>query len=190
MEYAKACRNGVPGGHIVFNGPSKSEAELRMAFEDGARVHLDHYDELALAERVARSLGRTVDVGIRLNLSGGSTPRWGRFGFALENGQAWDAVRRLQGGGALRLNALHAHMGTFVLDGEAYAEAAQKLATFVNRLRSELGIRLESIDLGGGFASPARLKAQYLPSAQTVPSFAQYAEAIASGLSALDTRPE
>ncbi len=186
MEYRKALRNGVPHERIVFNGPSKTPEELREAFSGGSFVNIDHYDELALAERVARDLGIRPKVGIRLNLSAGATPRWGRFGFALEAGQAWDAVRRIVGGGQLRVVGLHAHLGTFVLDQGSYGEGARKVAEFANKLRAELGLRIEYIDLGGGFASSARLKAQYLPSEQVTPSFSQYAEAIADGLRALD----
>ena len=186
MEYAKARRNGVPADRIVFNGPSKTSEELAEAFTGGSIVNIDHYDELALAERVAKKLKLRPKVGIRLNVSAGATPRWGRFGFALETGQAWDAVRRMVGGGVLQPVGLHSHLGTFVLDHGAYREGAGKIAAFANRLRSELGISVEYIDLGGGFASSARLKSQYLPSEQTTPSPSQYAEAITDGLSALE----
>lgn len=186
MEYAKARRNGIPRDRIVFNGPHKSEAELREAFEGGSVVNIDHFDELALAEKVAKTLPFRPKVGIRLNLQAGASPRWGRFGFALETGQAWDAVRRLVGGGELDLVGLHCHVGTFVLDLNSYREAAAKVAGLANRLRDELQINVDYIDLGGGFASSARLKSQYLPSEQTTPSLTQYAEAITDGLSALD----
>ena len=186
MEYQKARRNGVPRDRIVFNGPHKSEAELLEAFEGGSIVNIDHFDELALAERVARGMGRKVKVGIRLNLAAGASPRWGRFGFALETGQAWDAVRRLVGGGVLELAGVHCHVGTFVLDLASYKEAAAKVAEFANRLKRELNVKVAYIDLGGGFASSARLKTQYLPSESVTPSLTQYAEAITDGLSALD----
>ena len=188
MEYDKALRNGVDPSRVIFNGPHKTAAELRKAFEGRSIVNLDHFDEMATAEKVARDLGRTVKVGIRLNLQAGSAPRWGRFGFALESGQAWDAVRRMLGGGALELAGLHCHIGTFVLDQGNYRAAAIKVAEFANRLRSELGIAVDYIDLGGGFASVSRLKAQYLPGEQASPSLSQYAEAITEGLSALDAR--
>jgi diaminopimelate decarboxylase len=186
MEYDKALRNGIDPSRIVFNGPRKTAAELRKAFEGRSIVNLDHFDELSVAEKVARDLGRKVKVGIRLNLQAGATPRWGRFGFALETGQAWDAVRRMIGGGALELAGLHCHVGTFVLDQGNYKAAAAKVAAFANRLRSELGVVVDYIDLGGGFASSARLKAQYLPGEMASPSLSQYAEAITDGLSTLD----
>ena len=189
MEFQKARRNGIPARNIVFNGPRKTREELAEAFAGGAIVNIDHFDELALAERVADDLGVRPKVGIRLNLAAGAAvPRWGRFGFALETGQAWDAVRRILGGGRLELNGLHCHIGTFVLDPSGYQTAAGKVAEFANRLRKELGIAVEYIDLGGGFASKARLRSQYLPGEQVSPSLAQYAEAVTEGLSALDAR--
>ena len=187
MEYNKARRNGIPHQQIVFNGPRKTADELRAAFAGGATVNIDHFDELALCEQVAAALDIKAKVGIRLNMSAGAaTPRWGRFGFALETGQAWDAVRRLVGGGRLELVGLHSHVGTFVLDTASYTAAAAKIAAFANRLRSELGITLEYLDLGGGFASKARLRSQYLPGEQVSPSLDQYAEAVTAGLSELD----
>jgi diaminopimelate decarboxylase len=186
MEYDKALRNGVAPEHIIFNGPHKSRKELKKAFTGGSIVNLDHFDELANAEAVARELGVRPKVGIRLNMAAPGAPRWGRFGFDLEAGTAWDAVRRLMGGGQLQLVGLHSHIGTFVTDPKSYEGQAAKLAGFANKLRRELGINVEYIDVGGGFASSAKLKAQYLPGEQTTPSLGQYAEAITEGLSALD----
>ena len=78
------------------------------------------------------------------------------------------------------------HIGTFILAPEAYGQAAAKLARFANEIRTAHGIKLSFIDLGGGFASPNTLNAQYLPGEQTSPSFERYADAIADGLSVLE----
>ncbi|MBN2799869.1 MAG: diaminopimelate decarboxylase [Deltaproteobacteria bacterium] len=189
MEYERAMRNGVPTSQIVFNGPYKDDASLERALVGQSMVNLDHYDELAAAERIAERLGLRPKVGIRLNMSAGSTPRWSRFGFNLDSGQAWDAVRRLLGGGKLDLAGIHCHLGTFVLDLDAYREAAGKLAAFANRLRDELGVKLDWLDVGGGFASQSRLKSQYLPGEQATPPLSRYAEAVADGLRGLNTPP-
>jgi diaminopimelate decarboxylase len=189
MEVEKARRNGVESRRIVFNGPHKTRADLRDAFESGVRVNIDHYEELALAEAVAAELGLRPAVGLRLNTQVGSVPRWDRFGFNLEGGQAWDAVRRLVAGGRLRLTGLHCHLGTFILDTDAYRQAAARLAGFANRLRDDLDITIDTLDLGGGFASRARLKSQVLAAAQITPALGQYAEAITDGLAALTCAP-
>jgi diaminopimelate decarboxylase len=189
MEYDKAVQGGVPTEHIHFNGPYKPASALRKAFQGGAHVHLDHYDELARAEVVAEELGVRPGVALRMHVTAEGAPPWSRFGFHLESGQAMRAVERLLAGDKLDLVGLHCHLGTFLLDPKAYETAARKLAIFANTLREEHGIRLQFIDLGGGFASHNALKAQYLPADQATPSFERYAEAIAEGLEALEVPP-
>lgn len=184
LELDKALRH-VPGTEVIFNGPFKPEAALEKAFRAGVRVHLDHFDELTRAEAVARRLGLSPKVAIRVNMAVPGTPPWSRFGFNLESGQALDAVRRLRAGGVLRLAGLHAHIGTFVQEVDAYRQEARLLSELANLLAREHGVVVEWIDLGGGFASRNTLHAQYLPGDQVTPSFAQYVEAIAEGLQAL-----
>jgi diaminopimelate decarboxylase len=189
FEYDKAIRTGVPAEQIHFNGPYKPASALRKALGAGSTVHIDHFDELALAEKVAEELGVTPRVAIRVNLRTDAVPHWGRFGFNLEDGQARDAVARLIGGGRLELTGLHAHIGTFILEAGAYQEAARRLAEFANEIAEQHGVKLSFIDMGGGFASHNTLKAQYLPGNQATPSFARYAEALLDGIGALDYPP-
>jgi diaminopimelate decarboxylase len=85
----------------------------------------------------------------------------------------------------LQLAGLHAHIGTFVQEVDAYRQEARLLSELANLLAREHGVVVEWLDLGGGFASRNTLHAQYLPGDQVTPSFAQYAEAIAEGLQAL-----
>ena len=182
LELQMALRLGMPGRQILFNGPAKSEADLELAFREGAHVHLDHLDEIALAERVAERLDLRPEVGLRVNLANLPIPTWDRFGFNLENGSAFDAARRVMRNGRLILTTLHAHIGTFVQDAEAYHLTAIGLATLAHKLRDDLGLNIDTLDFGGGFASKNTLQAQYLPGEQATPSFAQYVERIAAGL--------
>jgi len=189
FEFEKALHLGVPSERIHFNGPYKTEATLERALGAGTLVHIDHFDELVLAERAAQRLGRVPKVALRLNLAAESVPAWTRFGFNLESGQALAAVKRLVSGGKLELTGLHCHLGTFIMDVEAYREEVRKLARFANQIRTELGISLSFLDIGGGFASHNTLKAQYLPGDQTAPSFARYAEAVREGFEDLAYGP-
>ncbi len=186
FEYEKALRLGVSPSRIIFNGPYKPEIALEKGFKGGSRIHIDHFDELSMAERVADRLGIKPEVGLRINFSINSIPTWERFGFNLESGQAWSAAKRLVGGGKLKLAGLHCHIGTFVLDPAAYREATIKMTTLQNRLRDEIGVSMKWIDLGGGFASVNTLHSQYLPGDQVAPSFSQYVDAIVEGLKHMD----
>ncbi len=50
----------------------------------------------------------------------GVHPQWSRFGFNIDNGEAYDAIKRIHNGGKLYLTGLHAHIGTFMLSASAY----------------------------------------------------------------------
>jgi diaminopimelate decarboxylase len=182
MEMRKALRAGVPGSQVLFNGPGKSAADLELAFSNEVRVHLDHLDELALAEHVADSLGLHPEVGMRVSLSDVPVPAWDRFGLNLESGRAMEAARRLVRGGRLVLRALHCHLGTFIQEPDAYRQAAAALGRFAISLERDLGVRIDSLDFGGGFASRNTLHAQYLPGEEVTPSLGQYVERVAAGL--------
>ncbi|HMO22357.1 MAG TPA: diaminopimelate decarboxylase, partial [Candidatus Melainabacteria bacterium] len=77
---------------IIFNGPNKNEEILRRAVSEGARIHIDHMDELRLLERVAKDLDKVVAVSLRLNFDTGFSEPWYRFGFNIESGQAHHAA--------------------------------------------------------------------------------------------------
>lgn len=182
LELRKALHLGVPGKQILFNGPGKSRADLELAFRHGARVHLDHLDELVLAEQVAEQLGIMPEVGIRVSVSEVPVPTWERFGFQLESGRALEAVRRLIRGGRLDLRSIHCHIGTFIQDADAYRIAARAVGRFAVTLETEVGVRIDTLDLGGGFASRNTLHGQYLPGDEVSPSLGQYVERLAAGL--------
>lgn len=182
MEYEKAKALGVPGEQIIFNGPHKPFDVLLTAVLDGVTINIDNLDELEDLERVADRLGRTVDVGLRLNMDVGIHPQWSRFGFNLESGQALDAAKRIARGGKLRIVGLHCHIGTFIVDETAYARQVEKMVRFGYELQDALGFEMEYVDVGGGFASRSKLKGTYLSPDVSVPTLDDYAEQICDAL--------
>ncbi len=182
FEYEKARSLGVPAKHILFNGPHKQRFILQRVVEEGARIHLDNLDELYVLEEIAKEAGKQVDVTMRLNFDTGYTEPWSRFGFNIESGQAIDAAHILSESKYLKLAGLHSHLGTFVLDPRAYAAQIHIMCAFMNDVEAQTDAHIESIDIGGGFASMNALQGSYLPPEQLVPSIDQYAEAICTAL--------
>jgi diaminopimelate decarboxylase len=182
FEYEKARALGVPGSQIIFNGPHKSPAALRRAVDEGAQIHIDHLDEIHDLEQIAAELGRQLPVGLRLNMDTGIYPQWTRFGLNLDSGQALDAVKRIHARGHLVLTGLHAHIGTFILDPDAYARETAKMARFATELGDLFDFEIGYLDVGGGFPSRSRLKGSYLPPDVAVPPIDAYAEAITDAL--------
>ncbi len=182
FEFEKALSLGVNGTNILFNGPEKSEGDLKLAIEHNACIHIDHFDELYLLIKVTRELNKKARVAIRVNLDAGIYPIWDRFGFNYENGEAWNAINRIMLAEKLDFIGLHTHIGTYIMSANAYAVAASKLANLYMATHRKFDHWLKYIDLGGGFASKNTLKGAYMPGAETCPSFDEYAEAISNAM--------
>lgn len=182
FEYEKARKLGIPGSRIIFNGPHKTMSALRRAVEEGAQIHVDHLDEIHDLEELAQELGRQIPIGMRLNMDTGIYPQWTRFGLNLDSGQALDAVKRIHARGHLVLKGLHAHIGTFILDPDAYGRLAAKMAAFANEVSERFGWEMEYLDVGGGFPSKSKLKGTYLPPDVAVPPIDAFAERITDAL--------
>jgi len=114
FEYQKARALGVEGKDIIFNGPYKPKADLKIAVQEGAKIHVDNLFEINDLEEIADELGIQIPVAIRINMDTGIYPQWSRFGFNFENGDALEAIKRMYDGGKLYLVGLHSHIGTFM----------------------------------------------------------------------------
>jgi diaminopimelate decarboxylase len=181
FEYDIAMKLGVPGHRIVFNGPYKTKAELQMAIEQHSLINIDSYQEIDNLEELAKELDVEVKVGIRVNMQLYDT-NWDRFGFNLESGQAIDACNRISSSESLKLAGLHVHAGTFILDTNIYRALAEKLMGLYNSIKNNPGIKIEYLDVGGGFASKNTLHYQWIPGEYACPTFDEYAEALCSPL--------
>ena len=178
FEYDKALKNGVPGNKIIFNGPDKTDAQLITSARNNSLIHIDHYDELYTLIRLSEEHNLNPRVAIRINMDTGIYPKWDRFGFNFENGQAWNALTRIINSPRLELVGLHCHIGTFMLSPTAYATAARNLCELAWSIKERYGKMVQYLDLGGGFPSTNTLKGAYLPGTDTVPSLDQFADAI------------
>jgi len=182
FEFQKALHNGMDGKKILFNGPDKHDSDLMMAIEAGSYIHIDHFDELFSLIRLAKESGKRPKVAIRVNMDTGIYPKWDRFGFNFENGEAAEAIDRIMESGVLELSGLHTHVGTYIISLSAYRTAAEKLSKLAIDTDRKYQTRIMYIDMGGGFASLNTLKGAYHAASDTTPSFDQYAETITGAI--------
>ena len=178
FEYEKARHNGMPGHQIIFNGPWKSVDSLRRAVSEGAMIQVDNRDEIVALARLAEDLQVTIAVGIRVHVDTGTHAVWSKFGFSADDGEALRMMTWTREHTRLRIRGIHCHVGTFMLDAGAYATAARAVVGLAIAAHEAGGGLVEYLNLGGGFASHARLHGQYLPPEQATPSFDDYASAI------------
>lgn len=182
FEYKKAVKNGVPPEKILFNGPDKTDDDLRIAVKNDSPIHIDHLDELYRLIEIAGEMHKKPRVAIRVNMDTGIYPMWDRFGFNYENGQAWDAINKIMASDKLNLIGLHCHIGTFMLTPSAYGVAAAKMSALALEIKKRYGKLITYIDMGGGFASKNTLKGSYQLGSDVVPEISDYAEQITSAI--------
>jgi diaminopimelate decarboxylase len=182
-ELFVALRAGVAPGRLRLHGNAKPRVELEQAIAAGiGQIVIDNLDELALVARLAR--GRHVPLAVGLRLTPNIVPDThhhiqtgqadSKFGLPLDGLEAAGALLRSAPG--LRLVALHAHLGSQIVDTAPYRAAVGVLLDCAVRLRAACGLTVEEINLGGG------LGVAYHPG-DPQPSLEQYAQAIAQALS-------
>lgn len=158
-ELYTALQAGMPAEKIVMHGNSKSNSELQMAVShDVGRIVCDNLPELQRLDKIAGDAGKIVNVMLRIKpgidahthdfVKTGQIDS--KFGFALETGEALQAVKAASICPNLRLVGLHCHIGSQILDTEPFAEAARVMVRFMDQIRTEIGITLPELNLGGG----------------------------------------
>ncbi len=159
-ELYTALKAGMPAGRLYFHGNNKSESELRMALEAGVgRIVVDNPTELRVLSRLAGECGRTADIYLRvtpgIDAHTHSFIRTGqidsKFGFTLESGEALQGVKDALSLPHLELKGLHCHIGSQIFDEQPFEHAAGVMIGFMDQIRSETGVTLPELNLGGGF---------------------------------------
>lgn len=188
FEYQKARKLGIAPRDVIYNGPYKPRASLELALREGALVQIDNWDELTAVESIAQGLPGPVEVGLRVWLDAGVQPVWSKFGFSVENGEAARAAARILAHPRLKLHTLHTHIGTYILDPNAYGVALTKLLALRGQIQQEHKHLVPCINLGGGFPSLTLLHGMTGPADAVVPRIETYAEVITGILNKLPAR--
>ncbi|MEA5012205.1 MAG: diaminopimelate decarboxylase [Angelakisella sp.] len=159
-ELYTAMAVDFPPDKIIFHGNNKTMEELTMALEYGVgRIVVDNHTELVTLNQLARAMGKKV--GIMLRIKPGIDAhthdfvRTGqidsKFGFALETGEAMEAVKAAVASKYLQLLGIHCHIGSQIFDIEPFEHAAEVMIAFLAQIRDETGVELPELNLGGGF---------------------------------------
>ncbi len=186
-EYEMAKFLGVPAQQIIFNGPMKTEQELRTAIQDGAYIHCDHFEEIQRIEALVRSdfPGKKIPVGLRLGLSQ-IGKQWNRFGFPLDETShphhAMFIAQYVHESDVLTMAGVHAHIGTDIRDFDAFKQLAMCMSQFCWDIHKKLGITLAWLDVGGGLAGISPLLAETDIAQHPLPALAAYLQAVITPL--------
>ena len=159
-ELYTALSVGFPADRIVFHGNNKTYSELYTAVESGVgRIVVDNIDELETLSRIAAEQGKTAGIMFRIKpgidahthdfIKTGQIDS--KFGFALETGEAMDAVKKALATPNVKLRGLHCHIGSQIFDIDPFELAAKVMLELFRAVKDETGAELEELNLGGGF---------------------------------------
>ncbi|WP_419997852.1 diaminopimelate decarboxylase [Streptomyces boninensis] len=158
-ELAVALSAGMPADRIAMHGNNKSNEEIERAVEAGVgRIVLDSYQEIVRVAHIAQRLGKTQRVQIRVTVGVeahthefiATAHEDQKFGLALADGVAAEAVRRVLKLDGLELVGIHSHIGSQIFDMAGFEVSARRVVGLLREIRDEHGIELPEIDLGGG----------------------------------------
>jgi diaminopimelate decarboxylase len=148
-ELIMALAGGVDPARIVLHGNAKTPAELRMAVDAGVGlIVIDNTDDIDRLEDLVRTeqpvLVRVIP-GVRPDTYEAVATGQAGSKFGLPVPAARDAIARLRHSDKLRLDGVHAHIGSQIQDIEPYEREVEALAGLgdfpVYNLGGGLGVR-------------------------------------------------
>lgn len=171
-ELYTAVKSGFDCDKICFHGNNKTDEELEFAVENNiGHIIVDNISELERLNAIAESKGITAKIMFRIKpgidahthnfVKTGQIDS--KFGFALETGEAFEAVKKAIDSENIILRGLHCHIGSQIFDIEPFETASEVMLKFIAKIKNELGFEVKELNLGGGFGI------KYLESHDPVP---------------------
>lgn len=156
-ELVRARAAGFCGADVVFSGVGKTVDDMELALHhEVGLLNVESAEELAVLAQVARRIGRTAPVAIRVNPEvmvdvhpyTATGMKGKKFGVPLDEAEA--LARKAAGTEGLTLRGLAMHIGSGVTATQPFVDAVVKLKELVGALRGGGIDSLTHLDLGGG----------------------------------------
>jgi diaminopimelate decarboxylase len=159
-ELCQAQEAGCACDRLLFAGPGKTPAELRLALAEGVgEIHAESMLELERAASIAADLRRTAPVAIRVNpeadAQGGAMRMGGKPApFGIDEELLDTALDYALSQRSIEFRGIHLFAGTQILDSEVLLAQYGKGVQIAKRVAARLGKPLHSLDFGGGLGVP------------------------------------
>jgi len=159
-ELYRALKAGYEGKDIVFSGVGKTEREMEEALRAEVLLfNVESEQELHVLDRVAKRLGVTAPVALRVNpevLVDTPHPytRTGEKGmkFGIPFDEALSVAKLTPTLRNIRLVGLDMHVGSQISQFAPYEVGLQRLLHLRREIERDAKVRLEYLDIGGGLA--------------------------------------
>jgi len=161
-ELMLALRAGFRPERIIYAGPGKGYQELFTAILAGIRaINVESYGEIAKINNIGKTLGKKVDINIRVNPNhvikdalfpmGGTAQKLG-----IDEDLVLEALSQVKDLPYIQAIGIHVHAGSQVRDYLSLLDNGTKIIDLAVRVFIEAGLSLKMISLGGGLGVPTR----------------------------------
>jgi diaminopimelate decarboxylase len=162
-EVFLALSAGFTPDRIMFTGTSVRNDELKMLSDANITINIDSQSEMDRLLKI--SVPQILSVRVNPEVGAGHHSHCitagpeSKFGLWEEEViQAYAIAKRARVGRF----GIHMHIGSGILEPEPYVTAVEKLLSIAKRVKKEVGISFEFIDIGGGFGVPYKPEDQEL----------------------------
>jgi diaminopimelate decarboxylase len=159
-EFFLARNAGCPAEKIVFAGPGKTEAELKLVIVRGiGDIHAESALEVERISALSREAGRRTRVALRINSNeegqGGAMHMGGRSApFGVDEEQMDPLLLRIARDPHLEFCGIHLFTGTQILDHKLLLDQYRKGLEIGRHAAALLNVPLPTLDFGGGLGIP------------------------------------
>lgn len=159
-ELMLAEQSGITGEDVMFTSNETPANEFVYAYKNGNVINLDDITHIEFLEKAIGTLPSLIS--FRYNpgnaKSGGvnaiiGKPEEAKYG--LTKDQIFEAYSICKEKGVKRF-ALHTMVASNELNPDSFEETARILFELAAELKEKVGVRIESIDMGGGLGIPYR----------------------------------
>ena len=159
-ELYTAYKAGFPMNRVHMHGNNKTTRELEMAIELGIKeIVIDNEDEIIKIENICRKKNKKqavllrIDPGIEAHThqyikTSGLTSK---FGISLFQKNLFDIVKRINDSEFFEFKGFHTHIGSQIFQSAFFMFALDEILKYLDKLKKELGIIVETVNMGGGF---------------------------------------
>lgn len=159
-ELYTAKKAGFPMEKVYFHGNNKTYDEIEFAIDENiGRFVADNLGEICDIDEIAAKKNKKADILLRIKpgvdahthdfIMTGQIDS--KFGFAIETGEAMEAVKKAVSCKNVNLVGIHCHIGSQIFEIEPFVEAAKIMVKLMKNIKDETGVELSELNLGGGY---------------------------------------
>ena len=157
-ELERALEAGFNPNKIIFEGVGKSEEDIRYAIEKNIRlINVESLNEINLINNIGSNLDTNINIGIRLNpdIDGNTLDKittgkkTDKFGISID--QIIKNIAEIKKFKFINIKGISCHVGSQIKDIKIFEKIFLTMKKIADQILS-LKIKIEHVDLGGGFA--------------------------------------